>query len=125
MFNWNSCYIYNLDFLVIRILRIEITLHSTYSHTEMTEREHCTVWFWFPPPFAPSPLSVWYFLPTIIWCSGSPAYQQAWLRGDPEGPAAHVHEGVQLADKSGWVAIGEVLPEDEAGLEVYSPKVTE
>ena len=33
-----------------------------------------------------------------------------WLRGDTEGPAAHVHEGVQLADRSGWVAIGELLP---------------
>ena len=45
-----------------------------------------------------------------ICCSGSQAYQQVWLRGDPEGPAAHVHEGVKLVDKSGWVAIGDLLP---------------
>ena len=35
-----------------------------------------------------------------------------WLKGDPEGPAAHVHEGVRLADKSGWAAIGDLLPEE-------------
>merc|ERR1719325_478126 len=33
----------------------------------------------------------------------------ARLRG--EGPAAHVHEGVRLADGSGWVAIGDTLIE--------------
>ena len=44
-------------------------------------------------------------------CSGSgKTYKQVWLRGDPAGPTAHVHEGVQLADRSGWVAIGELLP---------------
>jgi len=41
---------------------------------------------------------------------GSTGYTQAWLRG--EGPGAHVHEGVQFADKSGWVGIGELLPEE-------------
>ena len=51
--------------------------------------------------------------------SGSPAYQQVWLRGDPEGPTAHVHEGVQLADKSGWVAIGELLPGENQTPEVF------
>ena len=33
-----------------------------------------------------------------------------WLRGDTEGPAAHVHEGVRLADGSGWAAVGGSLP---------------
>ena len=51
--------------------------------------------------------------------SGSPTYQQVWLRGDPEGPTAHVHEGVQLADKSGWVAIGELLPGENQTPEVF------
>ena len=41
---------------------------------------------------------------------GSKGYTQAWLRG--EGPMAHVHEGIRLQDKSGWVAIGETLNED-------------
>ena len=38
------------------------------------------------------------------------AYRQVWLRGDTEGPAAHVHEGLRLADGSGWVAVGGSLP---------------
>merc|ERR1719336_3403443 len=41
---------------------------------------------------------------------GSAGYSKAWLRG--EGPGAHVHEGVQFADKSGWVGIGELLPQE-------------
>merc|ERR1719400_1577281 len=41
---------------------------------------------------------------------GSAGYSQAWLRG--EGPGAHVHEGIQFADKSGWGGIGELLPEE-------------
>ena len=40
----------------------------------------------------------------------SKGYTNDWLRG--EGPAAHVHEGIRLADQSGWVAIGETLAED-------------
>ena len=40
----------------------------------------------------------------------SVSYSQEWLRG--EGPQAHPHEGIRLADKSGWVAIGELLPAD-------------
>ena len=36
-------------------------------------------------------------------------YTQAWLRG--EGPAAHPHEGLRLADQSGWVTVGEHLPD--------------
>ena len=49
-------------------------------------------------------------------CSG---YTQAWLRGDSNGPTAHVHEGVQLADRSGWVAIGELLPAEGQTPEVF------
>ena len=45
--------------------------------------------------------------------SASVSYSQVWLRGDSEGPSAHVHEGVRLADKSGWVAVGELLPDTE------------
>ena len=41
---------------------------------------------------------------------GSKGYTSDWLRG--EGPAAHVHEGIRLQDRSGWVAIGETLAED-------------
>ena len=40
----------------------------------------------------------------------SSGYTQAWLRG--EGPSAHAHEGVRLADQSGWIAIGEGLLDD-------------
>jgi len=42
-------------------------------------------------------------------------YTQAWLRG--EGPEAHVHEGIRRADGSGWVAIGDTLPEENKPLE--------
>ena len=41
-------------------------------------------------------------------------YSQVWLRG--EGPRAHVHEGIRRADGSGWVAIGETLPEENTSL---------
>ena len=41
------------------------------------------------------------------------SYSQVWLRGDPEGPSGHVHEGVRLADKTGWLAVGELLPDTE------------
>ena len=35
-------------------------------------------------------------------------YAQAWLRGDRVGDRdqAHVHEGLRLADGSGWVGVG-------------------
>jgi hypothetical protein len=49
----------------------------------------------------------------VILVSGrasSVSYSQEWLRG--EGPTAHPHEGIRLADKSGWVAIGELLPNE-------------
>lgn len=35
----------------------------------------------------------------------STSYSQAWLRG-PGDVIAHAHEGIQLADKSGYVAVG-------------------
>ena len=44
-------------------------------------------------------------------------YNQVWLRGD--GPLGHVHEGIRLADKSGWVAIGEGLPEENQEPEIF------
>jgi len=47
--------------------------------------------------------------PGVTGGTGS-SYTQAWLRG--EGPSAHVHEGIRLADKSGWVGIGETLPNE-------------
>merc|ERR1719234_2968240 len=38
--------------------------------------------------------------------SGSKGYTQAWLRG-PGDFVAHVHEGLELADASGFIAVGE------------------
>ena len=87
-------------------------------HNKHREREGALHSLVLISPHLPPPLSVWYFLPSL-YCSGSPGYQQAWLRGDPEGPTAHVHEGVRLADKSGWVAIGELLPDETQTAEVF------
>ena len=39
----------------------------------------------------------------------SGGYKQAWLRG--QSPVAHVHEGVRLEDRSGWVGVGQTLEE--------------
>ena len=72
-----------------------------------------------PPPLSPLCLSTSHLaqlsahhslslIPLILGGGAAAAYSQAWLRG--EGPGAHVHEGVQLADRSGWVGIGELLP---------------
>jgi len=36
-------------------------------------------------------------------------YKQEWLRGDAAGSPVHVHEGLRLADGSGWVGIGETI----------------
>ena len=118
--DWNSCGIYN-----VKLSCQKKTPYWDQSphvpHTDMTinNTEHCTVWFWFLhlPPLPPY-LSISHSHTTIC-CSGSPAYQQVWLRGDPEGPSAHVHEGVRLADKSGWVAIGELLPDEAQTTEVF------
>ena len=51
-------------------------------------------------------------LSTLLSINSSQAseYSQTWLRG--EGPEAHPHEGVQLSDRSGWVAIGDTLHEE-------------
>ena len=38
---------------------------------------------------------------------GSIGYTQAWLRGDESIDGDHVHEGLRLADGSGWVGIGD------------------
>ena len=48
---------------------------------------------------------------SILGSGGSKGYSQAWLWG--EGPAAHAHEGIRLQDKSGWVAIGETLADEQ------------
>ena len=48
---------------------------------------------------------------SILGSGGSKGYSQAWLWG--EGPAAHAHEGIRLEDRSGWVAIGETLADDQ------------
>jgi len=49
--------------------------------------------------------------PTPTHTPGDESYYQVYLKG--EGPVAHPHEGGRLHDLSGWVAIGQVLPEDE------------
>merc|ERR1719228_3238976 len=49
--------------------------------------------------------------PTSSNKPGDESYYQVYLKG--EGPVAHPHEGGRLHDLSGWVAIGQVLPEDQ------------
>merc|ERR1711974_576749 len=46
--------------------------------------------------------------------TGSKGYTQAWLRG-PGDFVAHVHEGLELADASGFVAVGETSDENNFG----------
>merc|ERR1712013_951765 len=46
--------------------------------------------------------------------TGSKGYTQAWLRG-PGDYAAHAHEGLELADASGFVAVGETSDENNYG----------
>merc|ERR1719500_2614698 len=46
--------------------------------------------------------------------TGSKGYTQAWLRG-PGDFVAHVHEGLELADASGFVAVGETSDETNFG----------
>ena len=38
--------------------------------------------------------------------TGGSGYIQDWLRGDSGQAAAHVHEGLRLADRTGWVGVG-------------------
>jgi len=65
--------------------------------------------------------------------TGSKGYTQAWLRG-PGDFVAHVHEGLELADGSGFVAVGETSDEsnfgqilvtrvDTEGTKVWSQKI--
>merc|ERR1711936_843546 len=44
----------------------------------------------------------------------APGYSQDWLRGDEvsERDQAHPHEGLRLADKSGWIAVGQTISEN-------------
>ena len=38
------------------------------------------------------------------------AYQQEWLRGqEADNDGGHPHEGIRLAARDGWVAVGETL----------------
>ena len=53
----------------------------------------------------------------------SAGYRQVWLRGDPEGPVGHVHEGVQLEDRSGWVAVGDLFPGEDQVPALYKAMV--
>merc|ERR1712156_35955 len=46
--------------------------------------------------------------------TGSKGYTQAWLRG-PGDYVAHAHEGLELADASGFVAVGETSDENNYG----------
>jgi len=46
--------------------------------------------------------------------TGSKGYTQAWLRG-PGDFVAHAHEGLELADASGFVAVGETSDESNFG----------
>jgi len=39
------------------------------------------------------------------------SYSQKWLRG--EGPEAHVHEGVRLEERDGWIGVGDTLGENQ------------
>ena len=43
-------------------------------------------------------------------------YTQDWLRGDEVGDRdqAHVHEGLRLADRTGWVGVGGTISEQTA-----------
>ena len=51
--------------------------------------------------------------PIILTASG---YSQDWLRGDEvsDRDQAHPHEGLRLADKSGWIAVGQTISENPA-----------
>merc|ERR1711963_724656 len=46
--------------------------------------------------------------------TGSKGYTQAWLRG-PGDYVAHAHEGLELVDASGFVAVGETSDENNYG----------
>ena len=37
------------------------------------------------------------------------SYNQAWFKGDADADGGHVHEGIQLAARDGFVAVGETL----------------
>ena len=39
----------------------------------------------------------------------SVSYTQDWLRGDADAQGGHVHEGIQLAARDGFVGVGETL----------------
>ena len=37
------------------------------------------------------------------------SYNQEWFKGDADADGGHVHEGIQLAARDGFVAVGETL----------------
>ena len=37
------------------------------------------------------------------------SYTQDWLRGDADNEGGHVHEGIQLAARDGFLGVGETL----------------
>ena len=39
----------------------------------------------------------------------SVSYTQDWLRGDADAQGGHVHEGIQLAARDGFLGVGETL----------------
>ena len=49
-------------------------------------------------------------------------YTQDWLRGDEVGDRdqAHVHEGLRLADRTGWVGVGGTISEQTARKVMYN-----
>ena len=51
----------------------------------------------------------------------APGYSQDWLRGDEvsERDQAHPHEGLRLADKSGWVAVGQTISENPGRVNIF------
>ena len=90
------------------------------SHSSPVHRlTHCTAHILFS-------LFIFHFASHLHCNAGvttSTAYSQVWLKGDPNGPTAHVHEGVKLADNTGWVGIGELLPGEGQTPEVFKAMI--
>merc|ERR1719438_44147 len=45
----------------------------------------------------------------LVSLSSAVSYTQNWLRGDADAEGGHVHEGIQLAAKNGFLGVGETL----------------
>ena len=61
------------------------------------------------------------WVPNTLTASG---YSQDWLRGDEvsERDQAHPHEGLRLADKSGWIAVGQTISENPGRVNILQLK---